>query len=538
MCIQSELTNQPPSQNGSAAEFIPHQYRSTSAEVQAALAGPHGQQAAAYVTLQNQLAETQSSLAHHLSKIRDLEGQVQGHEATRQEVSQVKEQMEETKREMDLLLANTRGRQRRVWNDDDEPDDDDDTKSIATVMPDDDDEERPPTNGVNGNGTDLVAQNAELVAKVESMSAEIADVIQLTKSLQTQHGEALSAVQALTERLGALETGFTSRVAEEVSKTEQKWESWKTMFEDTHRKDRETWEAERERLRGVVREWEEASRRAHEEEEERELNEELSGEEEEVADIDSSWKNLDEDTPTFAQTRKGRRRRPSHRASLAIDALKAVADGQGSSTPTQLLRDSDDAARHGLRARALKSRKGNLPRTGSASTIRDDKESSDSGKESGGTLRDEKEIERSTRAIAQVSICRTMMDDSDHSANYHNHSHCRRCSRRCLPEPERVVYVPTCCCKSRVLVKGSWMKQDNDGVTGTITNLDSLLLHLCIHVSYRSLYPSASSFSRLASLCIMVNYLRELVSGKKARYIDHESATNLDLVYVTDRILM
>jgi len=34
----------------------------------------------------------------------------------------------------------------------------------------------------------------------------------------------------------------------------------------------------------------------------------------------------------------------------------------------------------------------------------------------------------------------------------------------------------------------------------------------------------------------MVNYLREIVSGKKARFIDHE--TNLDLVYVTDRILM
>lgn len=354
------------------------------------------------MTLQNQLAETQTSLANHLTKIRDLEGQVQGHEATRQEVSQVKEQMEETKREMELLLANTRGRQRRVWDDDDEPDDDDDTRSIATVMPSDDEDGSTYSKKINGNTPDLVAQNAELVAKVESMSAEIADVIKLTKSLQNQHGEALSAVQALTERLGALETGFTSRVAEEVSKTEQKWESWKSLFEDTHRKDRETWEAERERLRGVVREWEEASRRAHEEEEERELNEELSGEEE--ADIDSSWKSLDEETPTFAQTRKGRRRRPSHRATLAIDALKAVADGQGSSTPTQIIRDVDDTARHGLRARALKTRKGNLPRTGSASTIRDDKESSDSGKESGGTLGDDKEVERSTRAIAQVSL--------------------------------------------------------------------------------------------------------------------------------------
>ena len=34
------------------------------------------------------------------------------------------------------------------------------------------------------------------------------------------------------------------------------------------------------------------------------------------------------------------------------------------------------------------------------------------------------------------------------------------------------------------------------------------------------------------------NYLREIVSGKKARFIDRETATNLDLVYVTDRILM
>ena len=33
-------------------------------------------------------------------------------------------------------------------------------------------------------------------------------------------------------------------------------------------------------------------------------------------------------------------------------------------------------------------------------------------------------------------------------------------------------------------------------------------------------------------------YLREIVSGKKARFIDHDTATNLDLVYVTDRILM
>jgi len=364
--------------------LIPPQYRSTSTEVQAAIAGPHGQQAAAYVTLQNQLTETQSSLATHLDKIRDLEGQVHGHEATRHEVSQVKEQMEETKREMDLLLASTRGRQRRVWDDDD----DDDARSVATVMPEEDD------------GPDLAAQNAALTARVESMSAEIAEVIQLSKSLQAQHGEAMSAVQALTDRIGALETGFTSRVAEEVGKTDQKWENWKTKFEETHRKDRESWEAERERLRGVVREWEEASRRAHEEEEERELNEEMSGEEGEVS---LGWKDLDDETPTFTTSRKGRRRRPSHRAELAIDALKAVADATGSSTPKQTAQELD-TGRNGPRIRASKVRKVELPRTGSASTIRDEKDSSDSGKSSvSGTVNEGEELEKRTRSIAQVS---------------------------------------------------------------------------------------------------------------------------------------
>jgi hypothetical protein len=286
---------------------------------------------------------------------------------------------------MDLLLANTRGRQRRVWDDDD---DDDDAKSIATIVPDED--ERP----------NLVAKNAELTAKVESMSAEIADVIQLSKSLQAQHGEAMSAVQALTERIGALETGFSSRVAEEVGKTEQKWESWRAKFEETHRKDRESWDAERERLRGVVREWEEASRRAHEEEEERELNEELSGEEGEGSDS-VGWKGLDDDTPTFPTSRKGRRRRPSHRAALAVDALKAVAEGHGSITPKQSLQELD-SSRHGLRTRATKTRKAELPRTGSGSTIRDDKDSSESGKSSGGTVQDGDEFEKTTRSIAQV----------------------------------------------------------------------------------------------------------------------------------------
>lgn len=35
-----------------------------------------------------------------------------------------------------------------------------------------------------------------------------------------------------------------------------------------------------------------------------------------------------------------------------------------------------------------------------------------------------------------------------------------------------------------------------------------------------------------------LDYVRQIVSGHKARYVDPEGAVDLDLVYVTDRIIM
>ena len=35
-----------------------------------------------------------------------------------------------------------------------------------------------------------------------------------------------------------------------------------------------------------------------------------------------------------------------------------------------------------------------------------------------------------------------------------------------------------------------------------------------------------------------LDYVRQIVSGHKARYVDPDSAVDLDLVYVTDRIIM
>ncbi|WVF69585.1 hypothetical protein IAT40_004363 [Kwoniella sp. CBS 6097] len=415
----------PPSQNGSAAQYIPPQFRSASAEAQAALAGPHGQQAAAFIALQNQLTETQTSLGSQLEKIRLLEGQLKEHETIKHELSSMREQMEESKREMELLLAGHRGRQmgRRIQDDDDD-DNDDDARSVMTLMDSEDAEQRvrerrkaerdggderrshrqpdrprtPEPTNLNGdsesdeedsattsatqgdnqqtqvNGiaagtsasrvTEIEQQNAELVSRIQTLSAEIAEAVSLSKTLQTQHSEAMSAVKILTEKVGTLEDGIAGKIAEEMNKAEQKWDSWRVKFEEGWKKERESWDVERERLRGVVREWEEASRRAHEEEEDRELNESLSQDEQD----DDDDEEVDEDEEgvedgegsggvlsldgwdegadpsgrvSISPSRKPRRRRPSQKALLAVKALKALAvddsasanNGVGTSTP-------------------------------------------------------------------------------------------------------------------------------------------------------------------------------------------------------------
>ncbi|WRT64575.1 uncharacterized protein IL334_001507 [Kwoniella shivajii] len=488
----------PPAQNGSAAQFIPPQFRSASAEAQAALAGPHGQQAAAFIALQNQLTETQTSLGSQLEKIRLLEGELKEHGSIRNEITTMREQMEESKREMDLLLTSggisgsMRGRRmsRRKGHedDDDEDDDDDDARSVMTMMDNEDSEQRvrdrrraereapdirrdrgtdrpktPEPTNLNGdigfddekdssgsshsisqpNGTtsresEIIQQNAELVGRITALSAEISEAVQLSQTLQSQHSEAMSAVKLLTERVGALETGIASKVAEEVEKAELKWENWRVKFEEGWKKERESWDAERERLRGVVREWEEASRRAHEEEEERELNESLSedeleeeeddhenveGQPNEVLSLDgwedgtSRSSNPPSKIPVSPSRKSKQRRKSSSKALLAVRALQAVSENDnalpldnnnGSSTPKGTSANVIDNPSpiptingHGTgsgrsknkgRRGNSKKREQNFQRSGLARTIKvDEKEkenSSESGRESVSTLKD------------------------------------------------------------------------------------------------------------------------------------------------------
>jgi hypothetical protein len=423
-----QLTLQAPGQNGTAVDFIPPQFRNPSAEAQAALAGPHGPQAAAFIALQTQMSDTQTSLNGHLDRIRQLESQLQQQEGLKQELGLVRREMEESRHEMEMLLAASRkvgpNGQRQEYD----SDDDDDARSVATVMPDDGDEkeeanEPQPSASASASAEEAAKPDADLDTRVQTLTAEMEDALQLSRSLQAQHSEAMSTVKLLTDRLDLLENGIAERVTAAVERAEERWETWRTKFEERWRKERDGWETERERLRGVVREWEEASRRAVEEEEEREMNETLSDENDladeeeedtgheeveagELLTVHERWQNgldspeeeLDADVPRVG---KSRRRRPSTKTSLAMRSLRAMANMEGASTPKASLeslpvpadvpvprpRELRRDALH--RAKRMSARE---KRAASAAPGFVDKESSESGRESADTLRGDKDL--------------------------------------------------------------------------------------------------------------------------------------------------
>ncbi|KAI0088767.1 hypothetical protein BDY19DRAFT_993606 [Irpex rosettiformis] len=219
--------------------------------------------------LQSQLHETQLSLAAHVDKIRTLENMLAEHEAIKQEVSAMREMMEERKREMELLRLRTQSpnQLRRLHSHvDDQADeyssDDDDTRSISTVVPhelervDEEDEDqiaaeeeeeerrrrsnevRPRTPEPTGMGMQeddedhdpssrqsaptepevsarLHAQSPtatpaavpdELAQRLTSLANQLESALELSRSLEAQHSTAQTTISVLESKVTALES--------------------------------------------------------------------------------------------------------------------------------------------------------------------------------------------------------------------------------------------------------------------------------------------------------------------------------------------
>ncbi len=334
-----------PEQNGSAEHHIPPQFRANTAQIAGGVpVAAMGDTTATIAALQAQLSTTQSILVSHKDRIKSLESLLQEHEAIKDEVLGMRRQMEESKQEIEMLLrvseekaAEEAARQQEVEDTSggDDMGSDSERGSEArrrsglrreldrSKTPDLGAEEEDIADGgmrhsrsisdLGGSSSplksprtpgsrllspgvisasreeEIVAQNNALGARLDTLSAELGQALQLSKSLHDQHAEATSAVKILEERVQTLERDVAEKTdaASKVNRAaEDKWEIWRIKFEEGWRKERESWEGERERLRGVVREWEEASRRAQEEDEERSMNAKLSGDEALLSDSD------------------------------------------------------------------------------------------------------------------------------------------------------------------------------------------------------------------------------------------------------------
>ncbi|KAJ9122277.1 hypothetical protein QFC22_001697 [Naganishia vaughanmartiniae] len=394
--IQDTLNgNLPPSENGSANQYIPPHFRPLpeSGIPDAAM----GNTTATIAALQAQLSSTQSILVSHKDRIRALETLLHEQEAIKEEVLGIRQQLEESKREYEVLLKEGRESSHRRSSVHDMPkeasppvdaerepldargarteynkgnnwhksvdadtgieyegditdgimDDFEDARSTS------DSSKRSKNSGQVG-GSDvavgfrqeeLLAQNNALSVRLDALSSELEQALALSRTLQTQHAEATSTVKVLEERVQSLEKDMARQVVEgrNAGKTaEDKWEAWRSRFEEGWRKEKEGWELERERLRGVVREWEEASRRAQEEEEERLMNSRIKGDE--SVDLE----NEDEDAAS-THMRPGKRsgsRTWPERTGVEADAEDGDEDdaGQDSGVPFSPTKRSHDSS--------------------------------------------------------------------------------------------------------------------------------------------------------------------------------------------------
>ena len=242
---------------------------------------PQPEPTPAMAELQVQLQETQRSLADHVDKVRTLEGMLAEHEAIKQEVSSLRDAMEERKREMELFRVTSARRshdQREEDNDFTQDDDDDDARSIATVVPhelervDEEDEEqvaaeeeeerrrrreelgRPRTPEPTGMGmseddedqehdqfrkqqvTDLRPSSPtpppaaapavpdELTERLNALAKQLEIALELSRSLEAQHATAQSTITVLEAKVASLETLVTvtqTKVESQAEVTEQ-----------------------------------------------------------------------------------------------------------------------------------------------------------------------------------------------------------------------------------------------------------------------------------------------------------------------------
>ncbi|KAH8926880.1 hypothetical protein BT69DRAFT_1207803, partial [Atractiella rhizophila] len=207
-------------------------------------------------SLQNQLSDTQASLASHTERMRNLESLLAEHESLKREVSEMRGVMEESKREVEEAEDASGGRVSPVpmmLEQEDEDDENGSAKNMDTVRL----KEAPPvhampngilvdpnTEKIDALAEQLQAQNAALTERIEKLSLQLQEAAKLSDALKAQHDHASTTIRLLEEKISGLENEG------------QKWQGWRSKFEAEWQQDRKAWEEEREKLKQFVSDWE------------------------------------------------------------------------------------------------------------------------------------------------------------------------------------------------------------------------------------------------------------------------------------------
>lgn len=305
--------------------------------------------------VQSQLAETQASLASHMEKIRSLEGMLAEHEVIKREVSALRSQMDEAKRDMDgLFRARGSGELDRgggrvspiaamleAREAEDDEDDNASVSSVDTVTLDSDLRASPKKSLSNGlphsdiksdrslrgqsDPSQVAETNVALASRLENLSSELDEATKLGQVLRNQHSEASETIRALEDRVQGLEKEVDSRVAAAEGAAQSKFADWKVELEAGWRKQQDGWETERKKLLAVIRHWEERS---------------ASGSDEDDDGGDASSRGVGAIASTSGKT-KGKRSRPRRKrrgtaiaggtGGLGGSGTSVVGDGPGGS---------------------------------------------------------------------------------------------------------------------------------------------------------------------------------------------------------------
>ncbi|KDE05942.1 hypothetical protein MVLG_03754 [Microbotryum lychnidis-dioicae p1A1 Lamole] len=285
----------------------------------------HQQHAQSITQLQNQLQETQLSLAGHVGKMKDLEGLLAEHEAMKREVGSLRRQMETDVGAVHLARSGSEGdtlppsaserggrespiaamleaqdradRERDQVHDDDEDDDDgdDDARSVVSV----DTVIGGVSGRLNGRATskrsqgdarrevELQEQNARLNARLDQLASELDEAIKLGQSLRSQQEQAATTIRKLEQLISGLEKKVERQTEAAINSSravptgvagvdekklgdrlESRWMGWKEMFEKSWEREKRDWQVEHDKLKVAVQEWEERRRASSSDEEE------------------------------------------------------------------------------------------------------------------------------------------------------------------------------------------------------------------------------------------------------------------------------